>query len=80
MPLKEAYDNAAENWFIKCENPFPTALIKFHFFPISDGDLGANAKAKKAYFKQKHRMVWERRYGPVGTGMNPKVESAQAEE
>lgn len=24
--------------------------------------------SEKAYFKQKHRMVWERRHGKVGTG------------
>ncbi|CAO1303387.1 unnamed protein product [Diamesa serratosioi] len=34
------------------------------------GDLGAYGDAKAAYMKQKHRMIWERRYGPVGTGMN----------
>jgi len=33
------------------------------------GDLGAYGKAKAAYLKQKHRMVWERRHGPVGSGM-----------
>lgn len=34
-----------------------------------DGDLGAYGKARAAYMKQKHRMIWERRHGPVGTGM-----------
>ncbi|XP_012267111.2 NADH dehydrogenase [ubiquinone] 1 beta subcomplex subunit 10 [Athalia rosae] len=36
------------------------------------GDLGAYGNVRDAYMKQKHRMVWERRYGPVGTGMTPK--------
>lgn len=36
------------------------------------GDLGPLPKAIDAYMKQKHRLIWERRYGPVGTGMNPK--------
>ena len=36
---------------------------------LSDGDLGAYKNVRKAFMKQKHRMVWERRYGPVGTGM-----------
>lgn len=36
---------------------------------ISDGDLGFKLEAEKAYFKQKHRMIWERRHGKVGTGM-----------
>ncbi|KAK5640694.1 hypothetical protein RI129_009241 [Pyrocoelia pectoralis] len=33
------------------------------------GDLGAYHDVKVAYMKQKHRMVWERRHGPVGSGM-----------
>lgn len=35
----------------------------FNFF--IDGDLGAYADAKKAYMKQKHRMIWERRNGKL---------------
>jgi len=33
------------------------------------GDLGPTPKVASAFMKQKHRMVWERRHGPVGTGM-----------
>ena len=33
------------------------------------GDLGAGGTVLDAYMKQKHRMIWERRHGPVGTGM-----------
>lgn len=44
----------------------PTKTLKF---VISDGDLGFKLPAEKAYFKQKHRMIWERRHGKVGTGM-----------
>lgn len=36
---------------------------------IKYGDLGFNKNVRKAYMKQKHRMVWERRHGPVGSGM-----------
>lgn len=36
---------------------------------LVDGDLGAYGDVKTAYMKQKHRMVWERRHGPVGSGM-----------
>ncbi|GLH10691.1 hypothetical protein R5R35_009087 [Gryllus longicercus] len=36
---------------------------------IKYGDLGAYGDVKAAFMKQKHRMVWERRHGPVGTGM-----------
>ena len=38
-------------------------------FLITDGELGAAGSVKDAYMKQKHRMIWERRHGPVGTGM-----------
>jgi len=34
------------------------------------GDLGHYTNAKRAFMKQKHRLLWERRHGPVGTGMN----------
>ncbi|XP_059618840.1 NADH dehydrogenase [ubiquinone] 1 beta subcomplex subunit 10 [Phlebotomus argentipes] len=33
------------------------------------GDLGVYGQSKAAYMKQKHRMIWERRHGPVGSGM-----------
>nr|CAG4637537.1 EOG090X0LTN [Ceriodaphnia reticulata] len=32
-------------------------------------DIGAYNDVKEAYMKQKHRMLWERRHGKVGTGM-----------
>jgi len=41
---------------------------------FTDGDLGAFGKSYDALMKQKHRMVWERRYGPVGTGKVPLAE------
>lgn len=34
-----------------------------------DGDLGPMNNVAHAYMKQKHRMIWERRHGPVGSGM-----------
>jgi len=33
------------------------------------GDLGAMHKVNYAFMKQKHRLLWERRHGPVGCGM-----------
>ncbi|XP_055386722.1 NADH dehydrogenase [ubiquinone] 1 beta subcomplex subunit 10 [Condylostylus longicornis] len=36
---------------------------------IKYGDLGAYGNARSCYMKQKHRMIWERRHGPVGSGM-----------
>ena len=35
---------------------------------VVDGDLGHRGDAIMAYMKQKHRMIWERRHGPVGSG------------
>ncbi|CAH1400736.1 unnamed protein product [Nezara viridula] len=54
--LKEMYDEASTNWFIKY------------------GDLGAYGNAETALAKQKHRMIWERRHGPVGSGKQAKNE------
>ncbi|XP_012523338.1 NADH dehydrogenase [ubiquinone] 1 beta subcomplex subunit 10 [Monomorium pharaonis] len=36
---------------------------------IKYGEMGIGLDVKNAYMKQKHRMIWERRHGPVGTGM-----------
>ncbi|XP_058795302.1 NADH dehydrogenase [ubiquinone] 1 beta subcomplex subunit 10 [Phymastichus coffea] len=33
------------------------------------GDMGPEPNVVYAFMKQKHRMAWERRHGPVGTGM-----------
>ena len=38
-------------------------------FYIKYGDLAFYSDAKDILMKQKHRMVWERRHGPVGSGM-----------
>ena len=41
------------------------------------GDLGVAKRAKDVYYKQMHRMIWERRHGKVGTGeKSPKQEYA----
>ncbi|KAK9887695.1 hypothetical protein WA026_000016 [Henosepilachna vigintioctopunctata] len=53
--VKETYEEAATNWFIKY------------------GDLGAYHDVKSAYMKQKHRLIWERRHGPVGGGVRTEV-------
>jgi len=42
------------------------------------GDLGANYNVEKAYMKQKHRLLWERRHGKIGSGMKSRDESANA--
>ncbi|KAK3888404.1 hypothetical protein Pcinc_007532 [Petrolisthes cinctipes] len=64
--IKEQYDKAAENWFIKC------IIVEQHSTVILN--LGVYGDVKAAYMKQKHRLLWERRYGPVGTGMKNPME------
>ncbi|KAK1129935.1 hypothetical protein K0M31_019630 [Melipona bicolor] len=36
------------------------------------GDIGIPNSVLDAYMKQKHRMIWERRHGPVGSGISNK--------
>lgn len=36
---------------------------------IKHGELGVHGRAENALMKQKHRLMWERRHGEVGTGM-----------
>ncbi|XP_043282150.1 NADH dehydrogenase [ubiquinone] 1 beta subcomplex subunit 10 [Venturia canescens] len=33
------------------------------------GDQGPKPNSRAVYMKQKHRMIWERRHGPIGSGM-----------
>jgi len=46
------------------------------------GELGGYAHVKDAFMRQKHRMLWERRHGPIGTGMkeDPFAVSVEPEE
>lgn len=49
-------------------------------FILPDGELGFVQTAIGCLMKQKHRMIWERRYGPVGSGMNPENKDKSPEE
>jgi hypothetical protein len=53
-------------------------MLKY-FLLILDGDLGGYATAKSCYLKQKHRAIWERRHGKIGSGMKTE-KSENAEE
>lgn len=44
-------------------------IYKFICLFYIDGDLGIAITAERCYAKQLNRMLWERRHGPVGTGM-----------
>jgi len=43
------------------------------------GDLSADYNVETAFMKQKHRMIWERRHGPIGCGKKEDVYSVQPE-
>eukprot|EP00088_Acartia_fossae_P018184 TRINITY_DN20476_c0_g1_i1.p1 TRINITY_DN20476_c0_g1~~TRINITY_DN20476_c0_g1_i1.p1 ORF type:complete len:190 (-),score=33.72 TRINITY_DN20476_c0_g1_i1:87-656(-) len=36
---------------------------------IKYGELGYMPRVENAFMKQKHRLMWERRHGPIGSGM-----------
>lgn len=44
-------------------------------FTFIDGDLGYYGTSLTAYMKQKHRMIWERRHGKIGSGRKDKEEA-----
>ncbi|KAK0161705.1 hypothetical protein PV327_008124 [Microctonus hyperodae] len=52
-----------------CEHLFETYEVAAADWMAKHGDLGPYPNVIDALMKQKHRMVWERRHGPVGTGM-----------
>lgn len=52
-----------------CYNRYFIGHVTIMFYIETDGDLGIKCTAIQAFMKQKHRMIWERRHGPVGTGM-----------
>lgn len=53
------------------------SLYVDHSLPFADGDLGGYANAKTCYMKQKHRLIWERRHGPVGSGMKGEEQASE---
>ncbi|KAK6642962.1 hypothetical protein RUM43_004464 [Polyplax serrata] len=57
------YKEVCQHLYVNWQN----AIVNFH---IKYGDLG-RGEAVACYMKQKHRMAWERRHGPVGSGKKP---------
>jgi len=49
-------------------HPFLLVVQLVFIVRMADGDMGHRADALSCYMKQKHRMIWERRHGPVGSG------------
>uniref|UniRef100_A0A7R9FNX3 NADH dehydrogenase [ubiquinone] 1 beta subcomplex subunit 10 n=1 Tax=Timema tahoe TaxID=61484 RepID=A0A7R9FNX3_9NEOP len=54
---------------VKCKHLFDQYNDATESWFTKYGDLGAYTNVKSAFMKQKHRMIWERRHGPVGSGM-----------
>ena len=50
------------------------------WYCFTDGDLGAGFNVRDAFMKQKHRLLWERRHGPVGSGMKKDPYEVEADE
>jgi len=55
----------------KCGKEIQDFMEAERNWQMKHGDMGINATALNAYYKQKHRMVYERRHGPVGYGRKP---------
>eukprot|EP00088_Acartia_fossae_P036862 TRINITY_DN38051_c0_g1_i1.p1 TRINITY_DN38051_c0_g1~~TRINITY_DN38051_c0_g1_i1.p1 ORF type:complete len:191 (-),score=55.10 TRINITY_DN38051_c0_g1_i1:341-913(-) len=60
----------------KCKRMFETFEKASENFFIKYGEIGKTSRVEDAYMKQKHRLMWERRHGPIGTGM--KKDEAEA--
>jgi len=56
------YDKVA-----KCAHLFEAFRQAQDDYFIKYGDLGYNSDVRKAFMKQKHRLIWERRHGVVGS-------------
>jgi hypothetical protein len=79
MPMRKQPPTGSPN--VSCLidfQPIPIQYRVIHFY--LDGDLGATGKAKECYLKQKHRMLWERRHGKIGSGMKNDQAEAPSEE
>ncbi|KAM7352128.1 NADH dehydrogenase (ubiquinone) PDSW subunit [Cochliomyia hominivorax] len=64
----------------KCKNILEQYEKAAENWFIKYGDLGGYTNAKAAYMKQKHRLIWERRHGPVGSNKKTDASSAAATE
>jgi len=71
--LKECIIYEAPDHRVKCQklqDDFNEAAENYF---VKYGDLGPHNNVLGGYMKQKHRLLWERRHGPVGTGMKNEV-------
>lgn len=75
--LRQRYEDCA--WYYGyhdkdkfCKDLYDTYQDATTAWFIKYGDLGVIGGAFDAFMKQKHRMIWERRHGPVGSGTTNK--------
>lgn len=59
-------------------------FFKFSFtnsiYFLADGDLGFYGNSLTAFMKQKHRLIWERRHGKIGSGRKDLQNAADSAE
>jgi len=53
---------------VKCAEMYEEFQVAVEDYFTKYGDLGYAGNVKRAFMKQKHRLIWERRYGPIGSG------------
>ena len=64
----------------KCKPILDTFEKALENFFVKYGECGKMPIAETVYMKQKHRMMWERRHGPIGTGMKEDKPTTEASE
>ncbi|CAD1481247.1 unnamed protein product, partial [Heterotrigona itama] len=69
--LRQRYEDCSWYYGLEDKNKFCSELYAI-YKDAADGDIGVPHNVLDAYMKQKHRMIWERRHGPVGSGMTNK--------
>lgn len=55
----------------KCQKEMKDEMEAERNWQMQHGDMGISNCSLHAFYKQKHRMVYERRHGPVGYGRKP---------
>jgi len=68
---EECFTHWAPDQEFKCQKEIKDEMEAERNWQIKHGDLGISYSALNAFYKQKHRMVYERRHGPVGEGRKP---------
>uniref|UniRef100_A0A9N6WWF2 NADH dehydrogenase [ubiquinone] 1 beta subcomplex subunit 10 n=1 Tax=Lynceus sp. MCZ IZ 141354 TaxID=1930659 RepID=A0A9N6WWF2_9CRUS len=73
--LKDCYNYESPDDSTKCKMIEVQYKKAEEAWFIKYGEMGIYSSSLNAFMKQKHRMLWERRHGPVGTGMKIKEET-----